>query len=245
MEERKNNTGLVVLITVLVMLVLGMGAFIIYDKVINKTNELNSEENNKVDNNNINDNSNVNSNDKIIELNKNEIDAQLLDLIDIIPNLLKEAYNYTLDIDKFLQFTDSEMYLAAINARDDILDAYDVDRQPFGELNLFLEATDLEKSFKELFGPDVSYVNKTFDNKGICGVVGTYDSNRHLYWGSNQCGGGGFCWLSYELKKIEQQGDVITVSYKESKECDDGKSTNVTRKINFKKQSDGKYYIDI
>ena len=51
MEERKNNTGLVVLTTVLVMLVLGMGAFIIYDKVINKTNEPNSEENNKVDNN--------------------------------------------------------------------------------------------------------------------------------------------------------------------------------------------------
>ena len=50
-KERNNNTGLVVLITVLVMLVLGMGAFIIYDKVINKTNEPNSEENNKVDNN--------------------------------------------------------------------------------------------------------------------------------------------------------------------------------------------------
>lgn len=46
MEERKNNTGLIVLITVLVMLVLGMGAFIIYDKVINKINEPNSEENN-------------------------------------------------------------------------------------------------------------------------------------------------------------------------------------------------------
>ena len=46
MEERKNNTGLIVLITVLVILVLGMGGFIIYDKVINKTNESDIEENN-------------------------------------------------------------------------------------------------------------------------------------------------------------------------------------------------------
>ena len=45
MEERKNNIGLIVLITVLVVLVLGMGAFIIYDKVINKINEPNTEEN--------------------------------------------------------------------------------------------------------------------------------------------------------------------------------------------------------
>lgn len=60
MEERNNNTGLVVLVTVLVMLVLGMGAFIIYDKVINKTNEPNTEENNKVDNTEENNDSNEN-----------------------------------------------------------------------------------------------------------------------------------------------------------------------------------------
>lgn len=50
MEERRNsNVGFAVLITVLVMLVLGMGGFIIYDKVINKTNEPNIEENDRVD----------------------------------------------------------------------------------------------------------------------------------------------------------------------------------------------------
>lgn len=56
MEERKNNTGLVVLVTVLVMLVLGLGGFIVYDKVINNTNEPNSGENNDVENNDSNEN---------------------------------------------------------------------------------------------------------------------------------------------------------------------------------------------
>ena len=55
MEERNNNTGLVVLVTVLVMLVLVLAGFIVYDKVINKTNEPNTEENNK-ENNDSNDN---------------------------------------------------------------------------------------------------------------------------------------------------------------------------------------------
>lgn len=52
MEERNNNTGLVVLITVLVMLVLGLVGFIVYDKVIDKENEPNTEENNNESSNN-------------------------------------------------------------------------------------------------------------------------------------------------------------------------------------------------
>ena len=50
MEERKNSTGLIVLITVLVMLVLGMGAFIVYDNVMNNTNEPNTGENSNNEN---------------------------------------------------------------------------------------------------------------------------------------------------------------------------------------------------
>lgn len=60
MEERNNNTGLIVLITVLIMLVLGLVGFIVYDKVINKTNEPNTGENNKVENNEENKDSNEN-----------------------------------------------------------------------------------------------------------------------------------------------------------------------------------------
>ena len=39
MEREKNNTGLVVAVTILAMLVVGLVGFIIYDKVINKPSE--------------------------------------------------------------------------------------------------------------------------------------------------------------------------------------------------------------
>ena len=38
MEERKNNTGLVVAVTILIMLVLGLVGFIIYNKILSDNN---------------------------------------------------------------------------------------------------------------------------------------------------------------------------------------------------------------
>ncbi len=53
MEERKNNSVVTaVIITVLVMVVLGLIGFIVYDRVINKTDEPKTEENNNVEENN-------------------------------------------------------------------------------------------------------------------------------------------------------------------------------------------------
>lgn len=52
MEERKNNNVVIaVVITVLVMIVLGLVGFIVYDKVITKTDEPSTGEHNKVENN--------------------------------------------------------------------------------------------------------------------------------------------------------------------------------------------------
>ncbi len=47
MENQKNNTGLIVLVIVLFLLVLGLGGYIIYDKVINKEKPI--EQNNIID----------------------------------------------------------------------------------------------------------------------------------------------------------------------------------------------------
>ena len=47
MEREKNNTGLVVTITVLIMLVLGLVGFIVYDKVLNQENSTNVGNNNE------------------------------------------------------------------------------------------------------------------------------------------------------------------------------------------------------
>lgn len=53
MEERKNNNSVViaVIMTLMVVVIVGLVGFIVYDKVINKTNEPSIEENNKVENN--------------------------------------------------------------------------------------------------------------------------------------------------------------------------------------------------
>ena len=54
----KKNTGLIVLVIILSLLVVGLGGFIVYDKVLsnnevenNDNNEINNDENNQVDNN--------------------------------------------------------------------------------------------------------------------------------------------------------------------------------------------------
>lgn len=121
MEERKNNTGLVVLITVLVMLVLGMGAFIIYDKVINKTNEPTTGENSNNEN-----DSNTNTT-QVVDIEK--IKAEVSKVMSF--NQLNEDFNY-------LKLTKSGNLVIGINKdsslyqkyskeysiADDVLDVY-------------------------------------------------------------------------------------------------------------------------
>lgn len=69
MEERNNNSVVTaVIVTVLVMIVLGLVGFIVYDKVINKTNEPSTGENDKVDN-------NEQNNDIVVDYDKNEAKA--------------------------------------------------------------------------------------------------------------------------------------------------------------------------
>jgi len=83
--ERKNKKTLIIMLMILSMLVLGMGGYIVYDKVIKNTsaekkdsnennneNNINIDKNNENQNNNSNNNidSNVNNNDKKVELQK-------------------------------------------------------------------------------------------------------------------------------------------------------------------------------
>lgn len=73
----KKNTGLIILVVILSLLVLGLGGFIVYDKVINNNNDVKTEEK---DNNSDNNKNTVNLNtteektiskESIIELSKN------------------------------------------------------------------------------------------------------------------------------------------------------------------------------
>ena len=121
MEERKNSTGLIVLITVLVMLVLGMGAFIVYDNVMNNTNEPNTGENSNNEN-----GSNTNTT-QVVDIEK--IKAEVSKVMSF--DKLNEDFNY-------LKLTKSGNLVIGINndsslyqkyskeysIADDVLDVY-------------------------------------------------------------------------------------------------------------------------
>jgi len=68
---KKKNTGLIVLVIVLSLLVVGLGGFIIYDKVLNKNNEVIEKNNNSAEEKNEN---NIDENlDKVFEISKDTI----------------------------------------------------------------------------------------------------------------------------------------------------------------------------
>ena len=116
MEERKSNTGLVVLITILVITVLGLTGFVVYDKVLKKDKvEPNTTDNSSnVENNGkqISDivygyaeihNADVYSGDfgsKIIELHSNGNNKELVSYSDRI-------YSFTMKHDKLFYYTQS------------------------------------------------------------------------------------------------------------------------------------------
>ena len=98
MEERRSSTGIAVLITVLVMLVLGLGGFIVYDKVLNKKEEPQiKEEDNKVKVEDKNNNTTVEeepkiknlSDDEKVKYNK-ELDKVWFSLYRLLPSSLED-----------------------------------------------------------------------------------------------------------------------------------------------------------
>lgn len=93
METRNNNTGLVVAVTILTMLVLGLIGFMVYDKVLRDDNNVNSGNNNVQQGEN--NNSNVNNGDNSFNENSKDsyklVDATLAELQKI--DSYKEPWN--------------------------------------------------------------------------------------------------------------------------------------------------------
>lgn len=228
MEERKNNTGLVVLTTVLVMLVLGMGAFIIYDKVINKTNEPNSEENNKVDNNDSND---------ITEY----------DYADINKTLNNNLSNFI----NFRGKTDGVNLLANAEGRLEILNAYlmqnnltskydDGIMQPFPYVSYDVYKT----KYVELFG---NGYNLDTDLKNVSGPVANDCDDVDSLSGKNICWNG--TWgdtlndivlNSTKVSNISDNNYSIIGNY-----VNNGNSETGTFEIQYVKTTNAKYLTSI
>lgn len=174
MEEKRSSTGMTVLITVLVMLVLGLGGFIIYDKVLNKKDEPQIKEDNKVEDKN--NNTTVEeepkiknlSNDEKVKYNK-ELDKVWFSLYRLLPSSLEDLKSG----DTLISTKQNKVeFLLELISRDDSIDKK-TDTRGTGSLDVKL--SDFTAKYKEVFNEDIteSDISKKYTIKNGT-VYGTY-----------------------------------------------------------------------
>jgi hypothetical protein len=198
----KKNTGLIVLVIVLSLLVVGLGGFIVYDKVLS---------NNEVENNynSSNNDSNVSSeNDGVLWINDESV-KELYNMVVFYDGYYydtKSPYynswyfyeNKDVDLNNISNDTKLNMACARLEANDKIKNEND---------SYYFNASDLELELKKIFGEDVKYeLSKT--------VSGIYDYNETTkrYVRADGLGGGGDGTapvVKHELYKAVKNGDEI------------------------------------
>lgn len=156
MEERRSSTGIAVLITVLVMLVLGLGGFIVYDKVLNKKEEPQiKEEDNKVEDKN--NNTTVEeepkiknlSDDEKVKYNK-ELDKVWFSLYRLLPSSLEDLKSG----DTLISTKQNKVeFLLELIARDNSIDKKKDTR---GTGSLDVKLSDFTTKYKEVFNEDIT-----------------------------------------------------------------------------------------
>ena len=263
--ERKNKV-LTVIVTVLMLVIFGLVGFIIYDKVINKTNKPNNE---------------VISNEiKEVDLSSSLVTSLKYPHLGY-DNLVVLGVEYQ-NINRTDMSRAELMYLAvneteALKEPNDYPNSCVVDGEVLpSESCDFYSADAIKQNFKMLFGPDVNYYDGDIDG-ALCQHIDHYDKENKIYASFLECGGDSDSTIEYINKpyKAEQIGDylyvyeyvqvlrhendhehvylsnknleyVMEISSSISKQeiynlMDDGKSE--TYKWTFKKQSDGNYYF--
>ncbi|MCM1371253.1 MAG: hypothetical protein NC181_05145, partial [Clostridium sp.] len=76
--------------------------------------------------------------------------------------------------------------------------------------NLYIKEKDMENKFREIFGPDVVYTNRTFKEDN-CNITSEYNSKTKQYSGCYNCCSffGGDYRIFFELYNAEQKDDEI------------------------------------
>lgn len=268
MEEKK-NTGLIIVIVILLIAVLGLGGYLVYDKVINKTNEPNVEENNDVQSGN--QIKEISINDKLITSLKYPMDN-----FDYI--VYKERWDY-----KNITVNDLSRDSMMLNAS---YISQPIIRDKGEEESIVYLASSIESSFKSVYGPDINYYNGDL-NEFYCGdrKIYKYKESNDTYVGDINCGGDSLDnidRISKTYKALKDDSNIYVYQYvrsiliepKDENDLDkgsivylldhnDNKTTTTfevknykneiykmmdegkvdTYKWTFKKQSDGNYYF--
>ena len=267
-NEKKVSTGVVVLITLLVVLLVGCISFIVYDKFIKKDNS-NPTVTDKDKNNEAKQNIEISLSDPIITSLVYPTDASVRSAA------IKSTWSYK-------NINLSQMFDAATYVK------YTSTEKNNEYFNVY-SASEIEKNFKKIYGPDTAYSNANIVSAESC-VITDYNEKDNTYTASSGCGGDSCDFKDvvskiYKAEKDPNEEYIYVYSYAQKVEgkCDsnfetietylvdknDTKTKTLytedagqysekykstinemidnkeveTYKWTFKKQSDGKYYF--
>lgn len=190
-NEKKVSTGVVVLITLLVVLLVGCISFIVYDKFIKKDNS-NPTVTDKDKNNEAKQNIEISLSDPIITSLVYPTDASVRSAA------IKSTWSY------------KNINVSQISRADMMFDAATYVKYTSTEKNNeyfnVYSASEIEKNFKKIYGPDTTYSNANIVSDESC-VITDYNEKDNTYTASSGCGGD-----SCDFK------DVVSKIYKAEKD---------------------------
>lgn len=190
-NEKKVSTGVVVLITLLVVLLVGCISFIVYDKFVKKENS-NPMVTDKDKNNEAKQNIEISLSDPIITSLVYPTDASVRSAG------IKSTWSYK-NINVSQISRDDMMFDAATYVK------YTSTEKNNEYFNVY-SASEIEKNFKKIYGPDTTYSNANIVSDESC-VITDYNEKDNTYTASSGCGGD-----SCDFK------DVVSKIYKAEKD---------------------------
>lgn len=192
MEDNKKNIGLIIAIVLLSMIVVGIGGYVIYDKVL-KDKDNNNENNN---------------------INNTEIKS--LSITDpVVINLKYPEVNTFGGPSGTPRFVYKTMTLDSLERDYKMLSASkNIEGIDDGHESYTLDGNEIKSNYKAIFGPDTAYQDGVLEKSGCCSII-SYDLSTNQYVRSCACGGGGPEFKNQiRLHKAELQGeDIYTYFY--------------------------------
>ena len=232
-QDKKKNKGLIVLIIILILIILGLTAYILYDKniIFNNAKETVEKEKNTTTTDNKSE-----SKDAEIEINNEAVKKELSKKIDYLTSSnydskgedysLTNSYGFAYTLLDNKTLTDDEKLLATLSVLNSNLTTstqitidinqmklpseYESMRTTIKETSSQIKESDVNSLYKSLFGGNAA--NKTVKKSHSCPVF-IYDSTNQVYYTVAACGGtSGSAVLSYKgaytKKKNEAYVDV-------------------------------------
>lgn len=204
-NKEKNNTPLIVILIIMAILLLGLGGYIIYDKILNKP-EIppigETETNNDLDD----DNQKI---EKVKEISVNsDIVTQLVypqndTGLGKIYNSGAQYWDYKdITIDTLGRTVMMQNAARVINPDKSI--PQDAD---------YYSASKIKASFQKIYGPDANYADGKLDSNSTCSFISDYDSSTKMYIAYAGCGADtiGYTVQNAKIYKAEQDEEYLYV----------------------------------